>query len=138
MMSTRQTQPTSFGAIVAADAPLSTQGTFCKKLTLRVAPVNFIWTRYALKTTVVSATLWRRRTPGLRGPRQSKLQLLCGVLIVGGSLWEHCTLQCMPAIEGTAFYCVVPLAAILLALFVLKENVTWLGWLNQGGASPWA
>jgi drug/metabolite transporter (DMT)-like permease len=137
MIRTWQTQPTSFGTLVATDAPLSTQGTFRKKLMLPVVPANFIWTGYALRVTVMSAALWRSHTPGLWGPRKLKLQLLCGVLIVGGSLREHCTLQCTPAIEGAAFYFLVPLAAILLALWVLKENVAWLGWLNQGGASPW-
>lgn len=110
MSSARQTQLTAILTMVAAMACLSTQDTFSKKLMLSVAPVIIIWTRYALQTALISATIWRRRSPELWRTRQWRLQLLRGALVVGGSVFGYAALQRMPVAEFTAIYCLVPLA----------------------------
>ena len=133
MSSTRQTHLSAILTMVAAMACLSTQDTFSKKLMLSVAPVIIIWTRYALQTALVSATIWRRRSPGLWRTRQWRLQLLRGTLVVGGSVFGYGALQRMPVAEFTAIYCLVPLAVTLVARFVMRERVSWLRWLCVAG-----
>lgn len=51
-----------------------------------VAPVIIIWTRYALQTALVSASIWRRHSPELWCTRQWRLQLLLGALVAGFGL----------------------------------------------------
>jgi drug/metabolite transporter (DMT)-like permease len=119
--------------MVAAMACLSTQDTLSKKLMLSLAPVMIIWTRYGLQTALVSVSLWRRRSPELWRSRQWRLQLLRGVLVVGGSVCGYGALQRMPVAEFTAVYCLVPLAVTLAARFVMKEQVSWSGWLCVAG-----
>ena len=133
MSTARQTQLTAILTMVAAMACLSTQDTFSKKLMLSVAPVIIIWTRYALQTALVSATIWRRQSPELWRTRQWHLQLLRGALVVGGSVFGYGALQRMPVAEFTAIYCLVPLAVTLVARFVMKESVSWLRWLCVAG-----
>ena len=120
---------TAILTMVAAMACLSTQDTLSKLLMLSVAPVIIIWTRYGLQTALVSATIWRRQSPALWRTRQWRLQLLRGALVVGGSVLGYGALQRMPVAEFTAIYCLVPLAVTLVARYVLKENVSTLGWL---------
>ena len=133
-MSTAQaTRLTAILTMVAAMACLSTQDTFSKKLMLSLAPAIIIWTRYALQTALVCLSLWRRRSPDLWRTRQWRLQLLRGALVVGGSVCGYGALQRMPVAEFTAVYCLVPLAVTLVARFVMKEHVSWLGWLCVAG-----
>ena len=119
--------------MVAAMACLSTQDTLSKQLMLSLAPAIIIWTRYGLQTALVSVSLWRRRSPALWRTRQWRLQLLRGMLVVGGSVCGYGALQRMPVAEFTAIYCLVPLAVTLVARFVMKEQVSWLGWLCVAG-----
>jgi drug/metabolite transporter (DMT)-like permease len=133
-MSTAQaTRLTAILTMVAAMACLSTQDTFSKKLMLSLAPVVIIWTRYAVQTTLVGMSIWRRRSPPLLRTRQWRLQLLRGVLVVGGSVFGYGALQRMPVAEFTAIYCLVPLAVTLVARFVMKEHVSTTGWLCVAG-----
>lgn len=119
--------------MVAAMACLSTQDTLSKKLMLSLAPAIIIWTRYGLQTALVSVSLWRRRSPALWRTRQWRLQLLRGMLVVGGSVCGYGALQRMPVAEFTAIYCLVPLAVTLVAHFVMKELVSLQGWLCVAG-----
>lgn len=133
-MSSAQTiRLTAILTMVAAMACLSTQDTFSKKLMLSLAPVIIIWTRYGLQTALVSVSIWRRGAPQLLRTRQWRLQLLRGTLVVGGSVFGYGALQRMPVAEFTAIYCLVPLAVTLVARFVMKEQVSWLGWLCIAG-----
>jgi drug/metabolite transporter (DMT)-like permease len=133
MSTARQTQLTAILTMVAAMACLSTQDTFSKKLMLSVAPVIIIWTRYALQTALVSVSIWRNGSPQLLRTRQWRLQLLRGVLVVGGSVCGYGALQRMPVAEFTAIYCLVPLAVTFVARFVMKEHVSTTGWLCVAG-----
>ena len=133
-MSTAQaTRLTAILTMVAAMACLSTQDTFSKKLMLSLAPAIIIWTRYGLQTALVGASIWRKRSPQLLRTRQWRLQLLRGVLVVGGSVFGYGALQRMPVAEFTAIYCLVPLAVTFVARFVMKEHVSPLGWLCVAG-----
>ena len=133
-MSTAQTtRLTAILTMVAAMACLSTQDTFSKKLMLSVAPVIIIWTRYALQTALVGMSIWRKGSPQLLRTRQWRLQLLRGVLVVGGSVCGYGALQRMPVAEFTAIYCLVPLAVTFVARFVMKEHVSPVGWLCVAG-----
>ena len=133
MNSIQATRLSAILTMVAAMACLSTQDTLSKKLMLSLAPVMIIWTRYGLQTALVSVSLWRRRSPELWRSRQWRLQLLRGVLVVGGSVCGYGALQRMPVAEFTAVYCLVPLAVTLAARFVMKEQVSWSGWLCVAG-----
>ena len=133
MSSIQATRLSAILTMVAAMACLSTQDTLSKKLMLSLAPVIIIWTRYGLQTALVSVSLWRRRSPELWRSRQWRLQLLRGVLVVGGSVCGYGALQRMPVAEFTAIYCLVPLAVTLAARFVMKEQVSWPGWLCVAG-----
>ncbi len=133
MSNAQATRMSAILTMVAAMACLSTQDTLSKKLMLSLAPVIIIWTRYGLQTALVSVSLWRRRSPALWRTRQWRLQLLRGMLVVGGSLCGYGALQRMPVAEFTAIYCLVPLAVTLVARFVMKEQVSWLGWLCVAG-----
>lgn len=133
MNSARQIQLSAILTMVAAMACLSTQDTLSKKLMLSVAPVIIIWTRYGLQTALVCASLWRKRSPHLWRTPQWKLQLLRGALVVGGSVLGYGALQRMPVAEFTAIYCLVPLAVTVVAHFVMKENVSFRGWLCVAG-----
>jgi drug/metabolite transporter (DMT)-like permease len=133
MSSLQATRLSAILTMVAAMACLSTQDTLSKKLMLSLAPVMIIWTRYGLQTALVSVSLWRRRSPELWRSRQWRLQLLRGVLVVGGSVCGYGALQRMPVAEFTAVYCLVPLAVTLAARFVMKEQVSWSGWLCVAG-----
>ena len=133
MSSIQATRLSAILTMVAAMACLSTQDTLSKKLMLSLAPVIIIWTRYGLQTALVSISLWRRRSPELWRSRQWRLQLLRGVLVVGGSVCGYGALQRMPVAEFTAIYCLVPLAVTLAARFVMKEQVSWPGWLCVAG-----
>ena len=83
MNTARQTQLAAFLTMVAAMACLSTQDTLSKKLMLSVTPVINIWTRYAMQTALVSATIWRRQSPELWRTREWQLLpdalALCGM-----------------------------------------------------------
>jgi drug/metabolite transporter (DMT)-like permease len=59
--------------------------------------------------------------------------LLRGALVVGASVFGFGALQRMPVAEFTAIYCLVPLAVTVVAQFVMKESVSWLGWLCVAG-----
>ena len=133
MSSVQATRLSAILTMVAAMACLSTQDTLSKKLMLSLAPVIIIWSRYGLQTALVSVSLWRRRSPELWRSRQWRLQLLRGVLVVGGSVCGYGALQRMPVAEFTAIYCLVPLAVTLAARFVMKEQVSWPGWLCVAG-----
>ena len=133
MSSIQATRLSAIVTMVAAMACLSTQDTLSKKLMLSLAPVIIIWSRYGLQTALVSVSLWRRRSPELWRSRQWRLQLLRGVLVVGGSVCGYGALQRMPVAEFTAIYCLVPLAVTLAARFVMKEQVSWPGWLCVAG-----
>ena len=133
MSSIQATRLSAILTMVAAMACLSTQDTLSKKLMLSLAPVIIIWSRYGLQTALVSVSLWRRRSPELWRSRQWRLQLLRGVLVVGGSVCGYGALQRMPVAEFTAIYCLVPLAVTLAARFVMKEQVSWPGWLCVAG-----
>ncbi len=133
MSSAQATRLSAILTMVAAMACLSTQDTLSKKLMLSLAPAIIIWTRYGLQTALVSVSLWRRRSPALWRTRQWRLQLLRGMLVVGGSVCGYGALQRMPVAEFTAIYCLVPLAVTLVARFVMKEQVSWLGWLCVAG-----
>lgn len=133
-MSTAQaTRLTAILTMVAAMACLSTQDTFSKKLMLSLAPAIIIWTRYGLQTALVGVSIWRKRSPQLLRTRQWRLQLLRGILVVGGSVFGYGALQRMPVAEFTAIYCLVPLAVTFVARFVMKEHVSALGWLCVAG-----
>jgi drug/metabolite transporter (DMT)-like permease len=133
-MSTAQaTRLTAILTMVAAMACLSTQDTFSKKLMLSLAPVVIIWTRYAVQTMLVGMSIWRKGSPQLLRTRQWRLQLLRGVLVVGGSVFGYGALQRMPVAEFTAIYCLVPLAVTFVARFVMKEHVSTVGWLCVAG-----
>jgi len=119
--------------MVAAMACLSTQDTLSKKLMLSLAPAVILWTRYGLQTLLVSASLWRQRSPALWRSRQWKLQLLRGALVILGSLLGYGALQRMPVAEFTAIYCLVPVAVTLVARFVMHEHVSLPGWLCVAG-----
>lgn len=133
MSSTQATRMSAILTMVAGMACLSTQDTLSKQLMLSLAPAIIIWTRYGLQTALVSVSLWRRRSPALWRTRQWRLQLLRGMLVVGGSVCGYGALQRMPVAEFTAIYCLVPLAVTLVARFVMKEQVSWLGWLCVAG-----
>ncbi|TXI60841.1 MAG: DMT family transporter [Limnohabitans sp.] len=133
MSSTQATRLSAILTMVAAMACLSTQDTLSKQLMLSLAPAIIIWTRYGLQTALVSVSLLRRRSPALWRTRQWRLQLLRGMLVVGGSVCGYGALQRMPVAEFTAIYCLVPLAVTLVARFVMKEQVSWLGWLCVAG-----
>ena len=133
MSSVQATRLSAILTMVAAMACLSTQDTLSKKLMLSLAPAIIIWTRYGLQTALVSVSLWRRCSPELWRSRQWRLQLLRGVLVVGGSVCGYGALQRMPVAEFTAIYCLVPLAVTLVARFVMKEPVSWAGWLCVAG-----
>ncbi len=133
MSTARTIRLTAILTMVAAMACLSTQDTFSKKLMLSLTPVVIIWTRYGLQTALVSLSIWRRRSPQLLRTRQWPLHLLRGALVVGGSVFGYSALQRMPVAEFTAIYCLVPLAVTLVARFVMKEQVSWLGWLCVAG-----
>ena len=133
MSSTQATRMSAILTMVAGMACLSTQDTLSKQLMLSLAPAIIIWTRYGLQTALVSVSLWRRRSPALWRTRQWRLQLLRGMLVVGFSVCGYGALQLMPVAEFTAIYCLVPLAVTLVARFVMKEQVSWLGWLCVAG-----
>lgn len=133
MSSAQATRMSAILTMVAAMACLSTQDTLSKKLMLSLAPAIIIWTRYGLQTALVSVSLWRRRSPALWRTRQWRLQLLRGMLVVGGSICGYGALQRMPVAEFTAIYCLVPVAVTLVARFVMKERVSWPGWLCVAG-----
>jgi len=133
MSSAQATRMSAILTMVAGMACLSTQDTLSKQLMLSLAPAIIIWTRYGLQTALVSLSLWRRRSPELWRTRQWRLQLLRGMLVVGGSVCGYGALQRMPVAEFTAIYCLVPLAVTLVARFVMKEQVSWLGWLCVAG-----
>ena len=133
MSSTQATRMSAILTMVAGMACLSTQDTLSKQLMLSLAPAIIIWTRYGVQTALVSVSLWRRRSPALWRTRQWRLQLLRGMLVVGGSVCGYGALQRMPVAEFTAIYCLVPLAVTLVARFVMKEQVSWLGWLCVAG-----
>ncbi len=133
MSSAQATRMSAILTMVAGMACLSTQDTLSKQLMLSLAPAIIIWTRYGLQTALVSVSLWRRRSPALWRTRQWRLQLLRGMLVVGGSVCGYGALQRMPVAEFTAIYCLVPLAVTLVARFVMKEQVSWLGWLCVAG-----
>lgn len=133
MSSAQATRMSAILTMVAGMACLSTQDTLSKQLMLSLAPAIIIWTRYGLQTALVSVSLWRRRSPELWRTRQWRLQLLRGMLVVGGSVCGYGALQRMPVAEFTAIYCLVPLAVTLVARFVMKEQVSWLGWLCVAG-----
>ena len=133
MSSVQATRLSAILTMVAAMACLSMQDTLSKKLMISLAPAIIIWTRYGLQTALVSVSLWRRRSPELWRSGQWRLQLLRGVLVVGGSVCGYGALQRMPVAEFTAIYCLVPLAVTLAARFVLKEQVSWPGWLCVAG-----
>ena len=133
MSSVQATRLSAILTMVAAMACLSMQDTLSKKLMIGLAPAIIIWTRYGLQTALVSVSLWRRRSPELWRSGQWRLQLLRGVLVVGGSVCGYGALQRMPVAEFTAIYCLVPLAVTLAARFVMKEQVSWSGWLCVAG-----
>lgn len=133
MTSARHAPRSAILTMVAAMACLSTQDTLSKLLMLSLAPAVILWTRYALQTALVSASLWRQRAPKPWRSRQWKLQLLRGGLVVLGSLLGYGALQRMPVAEFTAIYCLVPVAVTLVARFVMREHVSTLGWLCVAG-----
>ena len=133
MSSAQATRMSAILTMIAGMACLSTQDTLSKQLMLSLAPAIIIWTRYGLQTALVSVSLLRRRSPALWRTRQWRLQLLRGMLVVGGSVCGYGALQRMPVAEFTAIYCLVPLAVTLVARFVMKEQVSWLGWLCVAG-----
>ena len=124
---------TAILTLVAAMACLSTQDTFSKKLMLILAPVIIIWARYTLQSVLITTTIWRRGGGSLWRTRQWRLQLLRGALVVAGSVFGYGALQRIPVAEFTAIYCLVPVAVTLLASVVLKEHVSWMGWLCIAG-----
>jgi drug/metabolite transporter (DMT)-like permease len=129
----RSIQLTAILTLVAAMACLSTQDTFSKKLMLSVTPVIIIWARYTLQTVLITTTIWRRGGGPLWRTRQWKLQLLRGCLVVAGSVLGYGALQRIPVAEFTAIYCLVPVAVTLVASVVLRERVSWMGWLCIAG-----
>lgn len=133
MNSPRGIQLTAILTLVAAMACLSTQDTFSKKLMLSVTPVIIIWARYTLQTVLITTTIWRRGGGPLWRTRQWRLQLLRGCLVVAGSVCGYGALQRIPVAEFTAIYCLVPVAVTLVASVVLKERVSWQGWVCIAG-----
>lgn len=133
MSSAQATRLTAILTMVAAMACLSTQDTFSKKLMLSLTPVLIIWTRYGVQTALVGWSIWRKRSPQLLRTRQWRLQLLRGLLVVSGSVFGYGALQRMPVAEFTAIYCLVPLAVMLVARFVMQEQVSPVGWLCMAG-----
>ena len=119
--------------LVAAMACLSSQDTFSKKLMLSLTPVIIIWARYSLQSALIMTTIWRRGDASLWRTRQWRWQLLRGTLVVAGSVFGYGALQRIPVAEFTAIYCLVPVAVTLVACVVLKEPVSWRGWLCIAG-----
>ena len=101
------------------------------KLLVDGLPVPYIMAvRYVVSVVLFLVLIGPQRRKGVFRANAPKLVLLRGVILTAGSLCMGIALMTIPVGEATAIIYLSPIAVMILAIPVLGERVTALGWLG--------
>ena len=101
------------------------------KLLVTSLPVPFIMAvRYVVSVAVFLVLIGPKRRVGVLRANRPMLVIGRGIILTLGSLTMGIALQTIPVGEATAIIYLSPIAVMILAIPVLGERVTALGWLG--------
>ena len=115
--------------VITATACFGVLDTITKFISTAGVPVAMaLWVRYMVQVVVTAfATLPRRGLQALR-TEHPRFQLLRGLLLLACSTLAFFSLRLLPVAEFTAIQMICPLVITLMAVIVLKEQVSVLRW----------
>lgn len=121
--------------VVAATACFGTLDTVTKIISVSGVPVAMaLWVRYFFQAVATTAATLPTMGLSVFRTAHPKFQCLRGVLLLACSMFGYFSLRFLPVGEFTAILMVTPLVITLLAVIVLKEQVSLLRWVLVVGA----
>ena len=100
-----------------------------KQLAEHVAVPMIVAVRYAVNLGLLAVVLWPRHRAALWHTNRTWLVLLRGLCLAAASLTMGLALRVMPVGETVAIVYLAPFLVMLLAVPLLGEKVSWIGWL---------
>jgi drug/metabolite transporter (DMT)-like permease len=147
-----QTNPTHGVALVCVAVFLfALADVVTKHLAMRYPVPLVVAVRYLVNLALLAAVLWPRHRAALWRTSRTWLVILRALCLAAASLTMGLALRVMPMGETVAIVYLAPFIVMLLAVPLLGERVSWIGWLAActgfigvlliarpgGGLDPW-